>query len=139
MTRWMLLPFWVLALAMGLGYLLGGPERTAAPAFGAAKAIMPIQAWGVMFLLGALAIGVNSLINRRRGVARALLLGGAIYLWWGVLFGIAAVNDPRASLNGFWVYAFIAFCHWLAKYRVITEKKMHDRAFQAALKELQGR
>jgi hypothetical protein len=50
--RWLLLPSATLAGWIGLAYIFGDSRRTATPSFRMAQEIAPMQAWGVLFLVG---------------------------------------------------------------------------------------
>lgn len=107
----------VLAGFMGLCYLLGGAERTSAPSFLAAKSIAPIHAWGWIFLVGALSMGIAAFTLRLELVAITYFVGGTIYAWWGSCFGFQAVQDPRGSLVAPGLYAVICLLHYVAAAR----------------------
>lgn len=117
MSRLMLLPFVALPAWIGTAYLLGAPARTSSDAFTSAKSLAPIELWGVMFLLGALTLGVAAATRRRSLIALGLFVGGAIYCWWGTLFAVSALNESSASLNGGAVYLFIAAVHFVGFHR----------------------
>lgn len=118
MPRLMLLPYPLLAVAMGLGYLLGDERRTAGQSFRAAKSVAPMDTWGVMFLLGALALTLALLTAHRHALGAALFVGGAIYSWWSLCFLLSALNDPGASVAAPAVHGFISAMHYLAGWAV---------------------
>lgn len=114
MFRPLLVPFIVLAAWLGCGYLFGAPVRTATPSFASARAIAPMDLWGVMFLAGAVVLTAAMFLRDHRVPQWALVIGGAIYTWWAFLFLFTVLRDERASLNAPALYGFIAAIHFLA-------------------------
>src|SRR5689334_4135918 len=76
------LPVAILAAVMGLAYLLGDPQRTASPSFAYAKSIAPMHVWGVVFLVGAVAVGSAAFLRDGAALALALFVGGSMFAWW---------------------------------------------------------
>ena len=113
MFRPLLVPFVVLAGWIGLGYVLGDPVRTSTPSFESARELAPIPVWGAMFLIGAATLVVSMFLSDFL-MRCALFVGGVIYSWWAALFAITALQDDKASLNAPAIYAFLAFCHYIA-------------------------
>ena len=123
-----LLVFPFLAAWFGLAYVFGGPARTSAPSFDAAKWVMSIPQWGAVYLTGALILSLAVAFREPVLIAVALFLGGFIYVFWSVLFAIAAFQDPRASLTGSGIHLAIAFFHFLGCSRVATYAKVQRLA-----------
>lgn len=118
--RKFLIPFPILAGIVGLGYMLGGSDRYISPSFDPAKAIMPLPAWGLAFIVGSATLTLTLLLCRSRWVAGALLIGGAVYMFWGICFGVAALTEPEASLGAWAKELALALAHYYAAYRVMS-------------------
>lgn len=114
MIRPLLIPFIVLAGWIGCSYVAGDPVRTATPSFASARELAPMHLWGVMFIIGAATLVVAMFVRDDRIARWALVVGGVIYTWWGLLFLLTVLRDERASLNGPVLYGFVAFVHFLA-------------------------
>jgi hypothetical protein len=99
----------VLNLGLGVVLILGAPSRTASPSLAAARAIMPIHAWGLLFMLGgAVCFAAHGL--KRRG-AVAVGVGAGIHAFWASTLATAALADKRAALSGIVVYGWVALLH----------------------------
>lgn len=128
MRRAQLIPFPLLALVIGLAYVLGDPRRTATPSFNTARELAHslgattdgIQLFGVFFLMGAVVMATTLITDSPRVMATALTIGGFMYVWWGALFAISAIVETRASLTGWAIYAFVAYGHFINAYRIRT-------------------
>lgn len=121
---WALLVAPALALNSGLGYALGNSSRTATPTFDAAKAVMPIQAWGVVFLCsGVLCLGAF-LAQSVDGMAIALWLQGTLHLWWGANFAVQALTHTEASLVAWGPWTMLAVFHWVVAHRIWIERHL---------------
>ena len=120
--RWLLLPSAALAGWIGLSYIFGKPSRTSTPSFRMAQDIAPMQAWGVLFGLGAVVLITTALIGRLTYVAIALFFGGVIYSWWASLFLVTVVMDEHASLVAPALYYFISFAHFVGAWRMYTRQ-----------------
>jgi len=112
------LPVAILAAVMGLAYLLGDPQRTSSPSFAYAKSVAPMHVWGVVFLVGAVAVGSAALLRDGTALAFALFVGGCIFAWWASCFLVSALSDPAASLTGWAIHGFIAFTLYRAALEV---------------------
>ena len=110
--RPLVVPYVVLALWIGLAYLLGDELRTATPAFEGAKEITTVSNWGYMFLVGAVVMTVCSLMRDTKWLRTSLFIGGFMYTWWGALFMFSIINVPFANLNAPILYWFVAFSHF---------------------------
>lgn len=117
-TQIRLTPFPVLAAIMGMGYLAGDPIRTNGASFDLAKDLAPMEFWGVVFMSGAIVLTVTLAAQSRVWTSAALIVGGAIYMWWGFLLGYAALNDPASSANAWAAYTALGMCHHYAAWRV---------------------
>ena len=121
--RPLLAPFAGLALITGLAYLLGSPDRTRPASFAIAKMVASMHVWGIAFLIGAGALATVIALDHKYAIVTALFVGGLLYTWWGLSFGIAALNDPRASANAWATYMFIGFTHYLAAWRIAVWRR----------------
>jgi len=119
-------------IAIGLLLLLGPSARTASPSFSVAKAIMPVQAWGVLFivlghtLLVAVQIGREMVRERDpKALARDIrlysrvsyairVIGPTLFVMWATMFVVAAIEAPAAGFAGIPTYLFLAFRHSFA-------------------------
>ena len=125
-ARWMLLlPFIALAGWIGCAYLFGAPARTSTPSFEGPKAVaglvgtgMPF--WGAAFLIGAFVMAACVTPRNAKTMACALVVGGAMYLWWAGLFAASVFIEPNASLNGWALYAFISCVHFAAAWWLVA-------------------
>lgn len=116
----LMLPMIGLAGWIGAAYLFGDAERTATPSFAAAQSLAPMWAWGVLFLSGAVALTMATVLGHFVLIGAAMFAGGVIYTWWASLFAATAVGDPRASLVGPAVYYFIGSIHFVGAWRMYT-------------------
>lgn len=106
----------ILNTGIGLSLLFSSPLRTSSPAFRAAKAVMPLDAWGVLFLLG----GFVCAIAARHGRWGAALVGAGagIHTFWTVTLLQSAMLDQRAALTGIVVYGWLALLHLTSAIRL---------------------
>lgn len=118
--RSFLVPFPALAAVMGFGYLLGGDARTDVHTFFLIRSLLPIQVWGLVFLLGATVLTAALIAGRRGALTIALFFGAATYTWWAAALLITSLVDPLASVNAWAAYLFAAFAHYYATWRVWT-------------------
>lgn len=118
LNRAMTAPFIVLSLWIGLAYTFGDPIRTQGKSFTAAKAIAPLDVWGLMFLLVAGFLTLAWIIDQREILAVVLFAAGTVYLWWAFLFLQSALQDDRASVVGPGTYLFIAAVHYVMFSRI---------------------
>lgn len=120
--RWLLLPSGILAGWIGIAYMTGDPIRTSTPSFRMAQDIAPMEAWGVLFATGAIALIAAGISGRLNLVAIALFIGGAIYSWWASLFLVTLIVDDHASIVAPGVYYFLAFTHFAGAWRMFTRQ-----------------
>lgn len=106
---------------LGLGFVLlvGAPERTSSASFAVPKEWLPIQAWGLVFLVGALVCAFAHGLGRRGAIAVAL--GAGIHAFWATALWQSADADPKAALTGGVVYSWLALCHVVTGYRMSRE------------------
>jgi hypothetical protein len=89
--------FPVLTIWLGLAYTFGPSERLQSPAFTVAKEIMPMKAWGVLFLVGGLFKLSCILFSWDRWFMYAMCIGMGIYTWWAFMFGVSFFLDENTS------------------------------------------
>lgn len=120
-----------MAAVSGLSYLLGDPERTASPSFEMAKSLMSMHAWGWVFLAGLAAEMVAVVTASNVLVAATFWVGGLIYLWWSVCFGIQAMQSPLSSLTAWAPYLVVTIFHWRMAYG-LWMRRSRARSIQRA-------
>lgn len=114
------LPFYVVFYGVtGLNYLLTPRDRLLeTPALSYADRVMPLPAWGGLFLIAALLMAA-ALVTGHRGLFRyALLLCGLSMTVWTVLTIAAAFGSSTSP--GAWVYPALAVVGCIASYRSLT-------------------
>jgi len=120
--RWLLLPSAALAGWVGCAYLFGDPQRTATPSFRMAQDLAPMEAWGVLFSIGAVSLLLAALSGKLTLVAIALFIGGAIYSWWASLFLLTLLLDEHASIVAPALWYFTSFTHFAGAWRMYTRQ-----------------
>lgn len=139
MTRLLVLPYIGLAAWIGLSYLNSAPRRLASPSLDQPKELARIltdapgmNAWGVVFLLGAIAMATAALLpeksatfSRREVLVVLLFIGGVMYAFWGAVFLWGALEDPRASLVATGLYWFISCTHFTAVWFINLLRAYH--------------
>lgn len=125
MTWWATWASIIYTGGLGLIYSLSGVQRFSSPAFDSARQLVhpqslgePMRAWGLVFVV--LATAEFLALRRSVFVLRLLLRAGAtIFLFYAFLFLKSALEDPRASYGGAWLYLYVAVIH-LAIAQTIT-------------------
>lgn len=105
-------------LWIGVALMVSNPRRERSAAYTVARAVMPVQVWGVLFTLLAATV-LAALLLRKTGRYRAFkrmadftrLAGPALYTFWGVTFFIAAVTQTSASFVAVGAYLYLAYRH----------------------------
>lgn len=119
-------------LNVGLGAVLvfGGPLRTSSASFETAKSYLPIQTWGVLFLVAGAICFIAALQRpcspeRRAGEIRrctiaAVLVGlsSGLHAWWTLSLVQSVQHDDRAALTAVVMCAWAVLCHWIAASRL---------------------
>lgn len=106
--------------AVGVNWLLIGPAAKA-PAYVAATTVMPMQAWGALFLAWAVAGLVLATRSTRQVRAFAVRnVGAALWLFWLVLFTWAAIQQPLVSGLGAIVAATFLTLHRIVGHALAT-------------------
>lgn len=115
-SRIMLPVYVVFFAAIGLNYLLTPHVRLiASPALYATDRVMPLHAWGALFLAAA-ALMVVALLLRRRPLYMYALLLCAISMGLFTLAAIAAPFSSQATPGG-WVWPGFVVAACFASYR----------------------
>lgn len=96
---------------IGALFLLQQPSRTSTGAFDAAKDLMPIRVWGIVFLaVAALELAALAVHNRRTYLG-GLVIGAGLAVFWTVVLLTSAVHNPDVSFtSAVWVGGWVA-CH----------------------------
>ena len=115
-----MLPVYVLFFAgLGINYLATPPARLkASPALAYAASIMPLPAWGALFLAAAVLMAAALVTGARTLYRFALLLCALAMGVWTVL-NIAAVFATKATPGG-WLWPFLVVAACAASYRSLT-------------------
>jgi hypothetical protein len=107
----MMLPAYpILAGAQGLAYTLGDPARTNTPSFEAAKHLLPMRMWGVVFLGLALVMVVGYAMRSRDVTVFVLFSAAMAYSMWSGAFWVALLTVDDASLMAPAWPLFAAWC-----------------------------
>lgn len=107
-SRIMLPTYVAMFAAIGLSYVLG-PHKIAAasPALAFADRMMPLPAWGALFL-GCSTVMAGALLTHRRMLYRwALRMCGVSMCIWAVVIGLATLNGDATPAAAAWP-AFVA-------------------------------
>lgn len=102
----------------GLGTVLivGAPLRTSSPSLAAARDLMPIRAWGLLFCFAGIICFFAHHFGRRG--AFAVATGAGIHAVWATTLFQAATWDQRAALSGIVVYGWLSLLHALTGVRL---------------------
>lgn len=105
------LGFFLALLNIGLGWVLivGDPTRTSAPSFQVARELLPIQVWGLLFLLGGIICAVADRVGRMGAIGVAI--GAGVHAFWASALWQAVASDNGAALTGAWVYTWLSVVH----------------------------
>ena len=122
-SRIMLPAYVVLFAGLGLNYTLTPePRLRLTPSLDYAARLMPLSAWGWLFLIVA-ALMVAALLSHRRGLYRyALLLCALAMAVWAVSAALAALESSATPLGWLWPGFVVACC--LASYRSLTVREV---------------
>lgn len=98
-SRIMLPTYVALTAVIGGVYLLDPGDRlNSVHALSAQRILMPMQVWGLMFLV-VCAVMVSALLTHRRfWFVFALYLCGATFLMWSALYAWSVFLDPQTSV-----------------------------------------
>jgi hypothetical protein len=103
-SRVMLPLYPALYLGVGIAFLAQDAARTSGPAFDVAKMVMPIPAWGALFVAVAVVEIVALLAHHRAAYQLALIPGAWLAGFWAVVVLGSAVASPFVSYtSGMWV------------------------------------
>lgn len=97
-SRIMLPTYVVFSALLGLNYVFAPEHRLKNPALTAARTVMPVEAWGLVFLILAAVMAVGMLSHNRTGVIIVLCYGAAMYFGWAIFYAASVMLDPRTSL-----------------------------------------
>jgi hypothetical protein len=87
-------------LTMGAGYAFGSPLWRSSPSFAVVKMVMPMQAWGAVFIVIGL-VQSTALLRHRYDLLRvALIIGAGLTAAWAVSFVAAALIGKLTGASG---------------------------------------
>lgn len=108
----------LLPLATGLTLLMADEQRYTPPTFDVAKRLtaglpwlQPMQWWGVIMLVGVVAMSVGTLLGHLEGLRLALVFGVGFWAFWAGQYLVAVLQSPGASLGEVWVWVFAAMVY----------------------------
>jgi hypothetical protein len=115
-----MLPAYVAFFAgIGLNYIATPDTRLrASPALGYAATLMPLPAWGGLFLAAAALMAVALIAQRRTLYRYALLLCGISMTVWTVAMAVAALYS--ATTPGAWLWPGFVVAACAASYRSLS-------------------
>lgn len=101
----------LLHAGVALVMLFGRPERWSSPTFRPAQAVLPIDAWALVFAI--VGVGLAYALATRRPIllGRVAAAGAGLCSWWAVLFIVAASESPNAGLLGIVLWLSAACSH----------------------------
>lgn len=114
---------------------LGDPQRSIVPVFGALKLLMPMQAWGLLFLACAVLISIGILCKHRLWVVRSLIATGSLHCFIATNYFIYACTDSRISFTGAVAFGSLGWTVFSAAWHLGT-RRLFDFDAEAFLKEL---
>lgn len=118
------IPLAIMDLAIGLLYVLQPGPRTTAPALSVARSLLPIHYWGVVFITLAVVLG-TAVWGVRAGASSAARVtswvvqvgGSALFIMWALMYFLAAIEEPKASLVGIPTFLYLGYRHTFAPAR----------------------
>lgn len=109
-------------LLIGLIFVLQPAERTSGPAFDPARLLLPMPAWGALFVAIA-AVELLALASaRRRLYIRALIAGTGMAAFWLILLVFAAAKSDHVSFSSA-VWVAIAVGAQMASARMLATRR----------------
>lgn len=116
------LPLALMDVVIGVILVVASPLRSSAATFRVARALLPMWAWGVYFLVVGLAllaavvyVWIWSDHNRHPpGVWLLRVLSSALFTMWALMFLLSGIKDQHAALIGVPVYLYLAYRHSFA-------------------------
>ncbi len=94
---------------IGLLYIFQDAQRMAIPYFAQAKQIMPMPAWGVVFLASALLLGASCALGWR--VQQFVIINALLATFWGFQILVSAAETHTTYTNGV-LWLTVALCHY---------------------------
>lgn len=103
-----------------LVYIMGGDGRSRATAYGGMKTIMPMKAWGLVFLVIGISWVIACYRQDRKHVAMTHWAGSVIYTFIAASFGVQAILFADASFAGVVVFSILSWAAlssagWISK------------------------
>lgn len=99
-SRIMLPVYPVQAMWLGVALIESSPQRVSSSSFDAAKAVLPIRAWGVLFAALAVFLLVGYAMRSRDVTVFVLYVAAIAYASWAFCLIWSAFADEAASLGG---------------------------------------
>ena len=94
-------------VAVGLNWVLSSPENLTSPAYDVAKRLAPLPVAGLLMILAAaVAAGLVWRASRSWLAGYSVIVVGAVWAGWAVMFTLAPFGRPGASFLG----AILAAC-----------------------------
>lgn len=112
--RVMLPAFTIGYVLLGVTLLVQGPRRTSTDVFDAAKQLLPIDGWALVFLTVGACMVTALATHRRRPMMWALQAGTGLCTFWAVLLFASAVTNPAASFTSTYWVAGVAVAQFAA-------------------------
>lgn len=98
---------------VGLSYILAPADSRSRAALSVAKSWMPIQGWGIVFLIIGLATVVSARWPPTADKWGYMILTGLSSGWSAFYFvGVIFVDTPASSLSGGCIWGLLAFMWW---------------------------
>lgn len=104
-------PLALMDIAIGLIYLIGPSPRTSAASFYAAKVLLPIRVWGVIFVLVGALVWLTTRRPHRCMTTAVRVLGPTLYVMWALTFLLSALTLHTAAMSGVPSYLYLAYRH----------------------------
>lgn len=121
-SRVMLPTYTILYLALGFTFTVQSPKRTSTGAFVVATQLMPIRAWGFLFLVSGLVMLAAAAFRNLSVVVRVLVLAAGICAFWAVLLFVSAAQNPSASFTASYWVAGMAVAHFASARAVASAR-----------------
>jgi hypothetical protein len=115
-----MLPTYAAAFAFnGVALLWQNPVRTSGDAFDAAREVLPMHGWGLLFLAIAALEALAIVTHHRRLEVVALSIGVGLASFWATLLLLSALTGVVVSFTSFTWVCVVAIAHY-ASMRSLT-------------------
>jgi hypothetical protein len=107
-----MLPTYVIFFAaLGVNYLVADETAMQSPALRFADAVMPLPAWGALFLACAAIMALALILARRILYRWALRMCGMSMVFWAVVIAWASFDGDATPLAAIWSAFVAAACY----------------------------